>query len=143
MDVGDMGSGLFFALAFLLLAAFGYVLVAWFRRMSQRLEGKAQAAVAAQDYGEALTLLKQALGFAGETPDKERRILRQLASLYGEHGVVFDTEDYLALIRQYETLEAKGSAEAFSQIEDVQRLKQKLLDRMPELPVGSQDDSAV
>lgn len=64
-----------------------------------------------------MALLKQALGSASEDPEKEREILGQLATLYRKHGVELETETYHTLIRRYETLSAKGSSEAWSQLE--------------------------
>lgn len=82
----------------------------------------------------AVSLFKQALNLANEQPDKEMDILSNLKEVYAKHNLEYDFKDYETLISQSRTLKSKSSNKAIREMGKVNKLKQDLIDRMPELP---------
>ena len=82
----------------------------------------------------AISLFKEALGLANEKPDVEADILSQLKELYAKHNLKYDFGDYQTLINQFQILQKKSSNKAMREMGEVNKLKLKMIENMPELP---------
>ena len=100
---------------------------------AKKLYSEAVVAKTRGDDRLAVSLFKQALWKANEKPDMEWDILSNLKELYSKHKVEHDFGDYETLIEQFRTLAKKSSNKSMREMGEVNKLKQELIDRMPEL----------
>ena len=119
---------------FLAIAAIFGIIYLFKITKSKQLFAKAMDAKTQGDDRLAVSLFKQALNMANEQPDKEMDILSNLKELYGKHNLEYDFTDYETLISQFRTLKSKSSNKAIREMGKVNKLKQGLIERMPELP---------
>lgn len=103
------------------------------KRKGRELYAKAKMEINSGNSGEAINTLKDALWKFIEEPKIEKSIIAELSQLYKSLQIPFEEKDYLILINQYQSLSKKGSDKALDEIIKVQKLKQRILNNMPEL----------
>ena len=102
-------------------------------KKANTLSSRAFNAIADGDDKLAISLLKQALWQANESPQIEEPILSKLKELYKKHNIEHDFGDFEKLIEQFRILKKKSSMKSAKEIQKVVELKKALIDRMPEL----------
>jgi len=120
-------------LLYAILAAVLYAIYWWKTSRVRSLLGKSQSLIAVGNLRKGVHLLKEALWKTNENPDLEQSILDELAKAYQARGVSFDSQDYILLIGQFRELSKKGSTKAIEEMKKVQKLKRKIIDRMPDV----------
>ncbi len=83
--------------------------------------------------GSAASLFKEALLYANENPDQELKIVAELKALYDNHGIKYSFENFESLVEQSRILIAKSSNKALKELGKVIELKNKIIDKMPDL----------
>jgi len=81
----------------------------------------------------AVELFKKALVYSNETPDREQEVVSYLKKIYQKHGIEFDFSDYELLMRQFRALSGKSSQKAIREMGEVNKLKTKIIEGLPEL----------
>jgi thioredoxin-like negative regulator of GroEL len=129
MDFGDWGIVLLFAG----IAVIFYIIYLVKTSYAKKYLTEAENAMAAGNHLEAVTTFKKALWKANEKPEIEAKILDRLAELYQQHKIDHSFEEYHSLIKQFQVLSKKSSNKAIKEMGEVQSLKKKLIEKMPDL----------
>jgi len=111
----------------------GYIISKSKEKKANELSSKAFNAIADGDDKLAITLLKQALWKANESPDIGSPVLSKLKELFLKHNIEHDFGDYEKLIEQFRILKKKSSMRSAQEMKKVVELKKKLIDKIPEL----------
>lgn len=111
----------------------GFIIRSKKEKKANTLSSRAYNAIADGDDKLAISLLKQALWQANESPDIEEPILSKLKELYKNHTIEHDFGDFEKLVEQFRILKKKSSMKSAKEMQKVVELKKVLIDRMPEL----------
>jgi hypothetical protein len=106
------------------------MVVGWKSWKSRRLLSRARSAT---EPAEKLRLLRQALLSANESPAREGEILGLLEGVYAAQGVDWSPGDYRQLMELYQSLIGRGTGAALKELVEVQKLKIKLVESLPDL----------
>jgi hypothetical protein len=129
MDFGDWGIVILFGG----IAVIFYIIYLVKTSYAKKYLTEAENAMVAGRHLEAVTIFKKALWKANEKPEIETKILDRLAELYQQHKINHSFEEYRSLIKQFQVLSKKSSNKAIKEMGEVQTLKKKLIEKMPDL----------